>query len=288
MRLLQVYLPVPAARWAEKRAAAHVRVPAGMTHAVVFANGVRCEWFVPDASPEDQALLYMHGGGFVFGMSSRHRALVACLAQKMHVRVLMVDYRVAPEHPFPAALDDCVTAYRWLLQQGLRAQNVVIAGDSAGGNLTLTTLMKLRDAGDPMPAAAACLSPVANFAENARLSTSFRDPLLHPKAASFYNKSYVADSDAHNPLISPVFGDWSGLPPLLIHAGEDEALRDDAVRVETLAKEAGVDARLEIYPQMWHVWQLYLAMPQAAQSLDAIAQFLTAHLELAAAQPHTA
>jgi monoterpene epsilon-lactone hydrolase len=196
------------------------------------------------------------------------------------MRILMVDYRTAPNYPFPAALDDCVAAYLWLLNQGVVAQNIVVAGDSAGGNLTITMLMKLRDSGNSLPAAAACLSPVTDLTPKDHLRKGFKDPLLSPKAIKFYNQSYVGNDDAHDPLISPVFGDLRGLPPLLVHAGEDEILRDDAVRIASLAKSVGVDVRLEIYPRMWHVWQLNLALPQAIQSLDDIAHFLKAHLAL--------
>lgn len=284
-RFLQAYVPLAVVRWAEKHAAAHVRLPADFTHEVITANGVRCEWFIQHHSPRDQVLLYLHGGGFVYGMTSLHRDMVVHLARTLGLRALMVDYRLAPDHPFPVPLDDCVTTYRWLLKQGFAAHNIVIAGDSAGGNLTLTTLMKLRDSGDPLPAAAACLSPVANLAERGDWLKKFRDPLLHPKAMRFFNRSYVAHTDARNPLISPVFGDWHGLPPLLVHAGEDEILREDAVRVAELARTAGVEVRLEVYPRMWHVWQLFLAVPQAVQSLADIAQFLKSHLGLVTPQP---
>jgi len=145
----------------------------------------------PQNSPNDQALLYLHGGGFVFGLTPPHLEMLAYLAQKMGVRILAVDYRVAPDHPFPAPLDDCATAYRWLLKQGFSAQNLVVAGDSAGGNLTITMMMKLRDGGEPLPAAAACLSPVANFSDRGSPPTGFSDPLLPPKVVSFYNRSYV-------------------------------------------------------------------------------------------------
>jgi acetyl esterase/lipase len=273
------------ARWAEKRASTRVRVPVDLMHEVVSAGSVRCEWFIPQNSPKAPVLLYLHGGGFVYGLTSLHRDMVVCLARKLGLRTLMVDYRLAPDHPFPAALDDCVTAYRWLLAQGIAAQDIVVAGDSAGGNLTLTLLMKLRDSGDPLPAAAACLSPVANLTERSSPAKEFQDPLLHPKAGKLYRTSYVAQHDARDPLISPVFGDWQGLPPLLVHAGEDEILRDDAVRVEALARAAGVDVRLEIYPRMWHVWQLYLSLPQAVHSLDDIARFLKSHLRPAARPP---
>jgi acetyl esterase/lipase len=196
----------------------------------------------------------------------------------MNARALMVDYRLAPEHPFPAALDDCATAYRWLLAQGVDAASIALAGDSAGGNLTLTTLMLLRDQGDPLPAAAACLSPATDLSTRGDFATDFRDPLLHPKASAWYRRSYVAQGDPSNPLISPVYGEWAGLPPLLIHAGEEEILRDDAERAAALARAAGVDVELAIYPRMWHVWQLYPALPDAQHSLTAIAAFLTARM----------
>jgi acetyl esterase/lipase len=208
----------------------------------------------------------------------------AYLAQNMGMRILMVDYRLAPDYPFPAALDDCITAYYWLLKQGILAQNIVVAGDSAGGNLTVRMLMKLRDSGNSLPAAAACLSPVTDLTIKDNLRKGFNDPLLPPKAVKFYTQSYVGHNDAHDPLISPVFGNLRGLPPLLVHVGEDEILRDDAVRIASLAKSVDVDVRLEIYPRMWHVWQLYLTLPQAIQSLDDIAQFLKAHLGLVTRQ----
>ena len=281
LRLIQVYVPLKAARWAEARGTAAVRPRDGITHTAISAGGVRCEWFVPAGSPENRVLLYLHGGGFIFGMSSRHRAMVSNLALKMGTRALMVDYRLAPANPFPAPLDDCVGAYRWLLQQGIPAQNLAIAGDSAGGNLTLATLMQLRDDGDPLPAAAACLSPVADLSRTGNDATGVSDPLLHPKAMQKYRSAYVAQQDSRNPLISPVFGDWRALPPLLLHAGEDEVLRADAVRVAELASAAGVAVRLEVFPRMWHVWQLYSSLPQAEQSLCDIAQFLNAHMQAA-------
>jgi epsilon-lactone hydrolase len=284
-RFMQTYLPLPAAHWLLKLGMAHVRLDFDVTHEAISADGVPCEWVDPPNSPKNKVLLYLHGGGFVFGLTPPHLQMGAYLAKKMNAPILMVDYRLAPEYPFPAALHDCVTAYRWLLKQGTPAANIVVAGDSAGGNLTITLLMKLRDDGDPLPAAAACLSPVTDLANQDTLHPRLKDPVLPPAAVRFYNKAYVAHNDARDPLISPVFGNLRGLPPLLVHAGEDEILRDDAVRIASLAKSADVDVRLEIYPRMWHVWQLYLALPQAIQSLDDIAQFLKTHLGAVTQQP---
>jgi epsilon-lactone hydrolase len=285
IRLMQAYLPFPVACWLIRQGMARVRPAAGITREVVSAGGVQCEWLRPLGGANDRVLLYLHGGGFVFGLTPLHLQMVTYLAQQMGMSALLVDYRLAPGHPFPAALDDCVTVYRWLGRQAIAAQDTVIAGDSAGGNLTIASLMTLRDRGEPLPAAAACLSPVADLSAKGAPPPDFRDPLLHPRAMRRYNESYVAHHNARDPLISPVFGDWHGLPPLLVHAGEDEVLRDDAVRIEELARAAGVDVRLAIYPRMWHVWQLNLALPQAIHSLDDIAQFLGSRLAPVTSQP---
>jgi acetyl esterase/lipase len=279
VRFMQTKLPLPVAHWLLKQSVARLRLGDGVTRETVSADGVSCEWLIPQSSPTDQVLLYLHGGGFVFGLTPPHLQMGAYLAQKMSLRILMVDYRLAPQHPFPATLDDCARAYGWLIKLGISAQNIVVAGDSAGGNLTLTLLLKLRDRGEPLPAAAVCLSPVTDLTQD-KIHPGYRDPLLPTQAMQFYTRSYVGNNDAHNPFISPVFGDLRGLPPLLIHAGEDEILRDDAVRIEELARTAKVDVRLEIYSRMWHVWQLNLALPQAVQSLDDIAHFLRAHIGL--------
>ncbi len=278
LRSVQTLIPLPAAQWLLKIGRARVRLGAGVIREAVTADGVPCEWILAHHSPTAPVLLYLHGGGFVFGLTPPHLQMGAHLAKEMGLRVLMVDYRTAPDHPFPAALDDCERAYLWLLNQGISARNLVVAGDSAGGNLTLSLLMKLRDGGHPLPAAAACLSPVTDLTPQANRSRGSKDPLLSPQAVKFYNQSYVGNQDARNPLISPVFGHLRGLPPLLVHAGEDEILREDAVRISRLAEAHGVDVRLEVYPRMWHVWQLNLGLPQAIQSLDDIAQFLRLHL----------
>lgn len=279
IRFMQSWMPLPVAGWLLKRSMTRVHLSASVRHEAISANGVPCVSITPHGNLPGRVFLYLHGGGFVFGLTPLHLHMGAYLAQKMSVQVLMVDYRLAPYHPFPAALDDCVTAYTWLLEQGFSAQDIVMAGDSAGGNLTITSMMKLRDAGFPLPAAAACLSPVIDLTKKDLSITEFEDPLLPPKAIKLYTESYVGENDAHDPLISPAFGNLHHLPPLLVHVGEDEILRDDAVRLASLAEAAGVDVKVEIYPRMWHVWQLYLTLPQALQSLDEIAGFLASHLE---------
>lgn len=282
IRFMQAYMPLRASRWLLRLSVRRLQLEAGVRRKQVLANGVACQWIIPQGVAEGRVLLYLHGGGFVLGVTHLHIQMVATLAKKMALRALMVDYRLAPEHPYPAALDDCVAAYCWLLKQGVAAQDIVLAGDSAGGNLTLTSLLKLRDRGDPLPAAAACLSPVADFSNSNIPPPGYKDPLIPSRVGEFYKNSYVGQHDVHDPLLSPIYGDLHGLPPLLVHAGEDELLRQDALRITDRAKSAGVEARVEIYPRMWHVWQIYLDLPQALQSLDDIAGFLKAHLGVGA------
>jgi acetyl esterase/lipase len=271
-------MPLRAANWLMRKAVARLQLDAPVTRESVLADGVPCEWIIPPNSPKNRVLLYLHGGGFVFGLSPQHLQMGAYLAQKMGVRILMVDYRLAPQYPFPAALEDCTIAYNWLLKQHISSQRIVIAGDSAGGNLTITLLIKLCGEAKPLPAAAACLSPVTDMTNRDKAYQAFKDPLLPPKAIKRYTRSYLGKNDARNPLISPVYGNLRGFPPLMLHAGEDEILREDAIRIASLAESAGVDVHLEIFARMWHVWQLNLSLPQATQSLGEIADFLKAHL----------
>ncbi len=278
-RVVSAYLPLGLANWLIRQGARRVKLPPGVERAAVEADGVRCVWLLPPNAHADRVLLYLHGGGFVFGLSAQHLAMVAELTLQLGIRALLPDYRLAPHHPWPAALEDCLTVYRWLLRQGYPAQRIVVAGDSAGGNLTITLAMALRDAGEPLPAALACLSPVGDLSSSEERGRTFVDPVLHPRAIRRFNRSYIDGHDARHPLISPVFGDWHGLPPLLIHAGENELLREDAERMARAAQQAGAEVELAIYPRMWHVWQLNLELPQARDSLEKIAAFLRQHLE---------
>jgi monoterpene epsilon-lactone hydrolase len=257
-----------------------VTLPAGVRREVIDADGVPGEWLIPEQGSQAHVLLYLHGGGFVFGWTNMHRKMVSHLAQQMGMRALAVDYRLAPKHPFPAALDDCVTAYQWLLKQGFAPERIAIAGDSAGGTLTLTSLLKLRADGMPLPAAGVCLSPATDLATPQDAS---HDLLLHPRAVDYFMRSYIADHDPRDPLLSPVYADLGGLPPLLIHAGGDEFLRGDAERIAAQARQAGVDARLEVFPRMWHVFQLnYADLPQGEQALEDVSQFVRQHVGLVA------
>ncbi|MCM8746364.1 alpha/beta hydrolase [Thermomicrobium sp. CFH 73360] len=280
-RLLSAYLPLGIANWLIEQSTRRVILPPDIKREDLRIDSLRCVWLVPEGSRNDRMLLYLHGGGFVFGLSGQHLRMVAELARRSELRTLLVDYRLAPRHPWPAALEDCLAVYRWLLEQGLAPQHIVVAGDSAGGNLAITMVMALRDARIPLPAALACLSPVGDLTPRNQEGRVAGDAVLHPRAIRRFNRSYIADHDPRHPLISPLYGDWHGLPPLLIHAGEEELLREDAERIAAAARAAGVEVELAIFPRMWHVWQLNVELPQAQESLHAIARWLVEQLNSA-------
>ncbi len=254
----------------------------GIQLTAATAAGVPVEWLAPvgaGAAPVGAGaapvVLYLHGGGWVLGWYNSHRWLLGQIGLAAGCRALAVDYRLAPEHPFPAALNDCLGVYRWLVQQGTAPRQIVIAGDSAGGNLTLTTLLALRDAGDPLPAAGVCISPMTDLEGTGETFNRTTDPLLSAKFALDMARHYAGGQDARQPLISPVWGDLRGLPPLLVHVGADEILLSDAQRLEAAAHAAGVDARLRVWPAMWHVWHIFAPfLPEARQAVAEIGEFV--------------
>jgi monoterpene epsilon-lactone hydrolase len=250
-------------------------LPRGVTTRAAMADGVPVEWIEPAEVASQAVFLYLHGGGWILGWYPSHRNLVAHTCEAAACRAVAVDYRLAPEHPFPAALEDCVTAYRWLVANGTSPQRIVIAGDSAGGNLALATLMSLRDAGDPLPAAAVCLSPMTDLAGTGESFSRGRDALLTVESAMSMAKAYGGDQDPRSPLISPNYGNLAGLPPLLVQVGADEVLLSDSLRLAENAKAAGVDAELVVWPGMWHVWHTLVPyLPEAREAVEAIGAFV--------------
>lgn len=231
----------------------------------VEAGGVPAEWVVPPNATDTQ-ILYLHGGGYVLGSINTHRGLVSRIARAAEARGLVLDYRLAPEHPFPAAIEDAVAAYRFLLNEGAEPAQIAIAGDSAGGGLTLATLISLRDAGDPLPACAVTLSAwtdLANTGESRRTRADL-DPMDDPDSPPL-GDYYLDGVDPKHPLASPLYADLHGLPPLLMQVGTHETLHDDTIRLAEKAKAAGVDLTLEIDEGMIHVYQMYASMvPEAA------------------------
>jgi monoterpene epsilon-lactone hydrolase len=225
----------------------------------VSANDVKAEWITAPGVSADRAVLYLHGGGYVMGSLKTHRDLMGRISRAAQARVLGLDYRLAPEHPFPAAVDDAVSGYRFLLDQGLRPSRIAVAGDSAGGALTLATLVAARDAGLALPAAAVCMSPWVDL-EGTGESMKTRlhvDPIASPDGTRLLAQTYLAGKDPRTPLAAPLHADLKGLPPLLIQVGDHEALLDDSTRIADKARAARVKVTLEIWPEMIHVWQLF-------------------------------
>lgn len=239
------------------------------------------EWITSAAVSATKTILYLHGGGYVVGSLDTHRDVAARLGRAAGCRVLLVDYRLAPEHPHPAAVDDAVTAYRWLLAQGSRPADLALAGDSAGGGLTIATLVALRDAGVALPAAAVCFSPWVDMEGSGEsMTTVTTDPLLDRSLILHFARFYLGDGiDPRTPLAAPLHADLRGLPPLLIQASRDEVLRDDATRVAANARAAGVECELELTDEVPHVWQIFAGiLPEGQQALDRAGAFLMRRL----------
>jgi len=216
----------------------------------VNANGVEAEWITAKNAAPDRVILYLHGGGYVMGSIDTHRELVARLSKAAQARGLAIDYRLAPENPFPAAVDDSITAYRWLLAKGYKPERIVIAGDSAGGGLAVSTLLALRDLGAALPAAAVCISPWVDFEAEGESMTSraAQDPLVSREMILNLAKMYMGEKGSlREPLAAPINAYLNDLPPLFIQVGNSETLLDDSTRLADKAKEAGVDATLQIW-----------------------------------------
>ena len=245
----------------------------------VKAGEIPCEWVMaPDADP-DVRLLYIHGGGFVSGSGGFYLPLAAHISAAAKCAVLLVDYRLAPEHRFPAGLDDCVLSHDWMVANGpkgpSRARATFVAGDSAGGNLTLATLLALRDRKLPLPAGGIAISPTTDFTLVSESLQTVVDPIISARTMPIFRDDYLGATELSDPLASPVFGDYRGLPPILIQAGEHEMLRDDSIRVAQKALSDGATVTLEIWPGMFHVFQSHdPLLPEGRAAIDHIAEFM--------------
>jgi|RhiMethySRZTD1v2_1073278.scaffolds.fasta_scaffold223238_2 monoterpene epsilon-lactone hydrolase len=255
--------------------------PEGVAFTPVDANGVPAEWTVADDARDDVAIVYFHGGGYVMGSLNSHRGHCARISQVARARVLSIDYRLGPEHPHPAAVEDAVAAVRFARASGFAPKRTAVAGDSAGGGLTLATLLALRDAGDPAPAAGLCISPWTDLAltgETLRTKAA-EDPMVRGVDLQLMVDAYLAGQDAKHPLASPLYADFSGLPPLLIQVGSAEILLDDAVRVAERARAAGVAVELRVWQDMIHVWHAFAPiLPEGQQAVEEMAAFLEKQL----------
>ena len=243
----------------------------------VQADSVWVEWMIPPGASPDRTVLYLHGGGYVIGSPLDYRDMVPRIARAAEARALVVDYRLAPEHPHPAAVEDAVTAYRWLLANGARPEGIVVAGDSAGGGLTVATLVALRDQGVPLPAAGVCISPWVDMeASGESMDTNAEaDPLVNKELIAGMADAYLQGQDRRTPLAAPLYADLRGLPPLLIQVGTIETLLDDGRRLAERAQAAGVDVTYEAWPDMPHVWHWFGSfLPEAQQAIDRIGEFI--------------
>ena len=242
----------------------------------VSAPAAPAEWLRPPGAVAGRVVLYLHGGGYVIGSPRSHRHLAAAIASAAAASALLLDYRLAPEHPYPAAVDDATAAYRWLLDQGIAPQHLVIAGDSAGGGLTVATLLALREARVPLPAGGVCISPWVDLTcsgESYRTKAGV-DPIVGQAGVAEMAQAYLGTASPRTPLASPLFADLRGLPPLLIHVGSDEVLLDDAVQLAARAKAAGVETTIEVWERMIHVWHWFLPMlDEAHAAVETIGRF---------------
>lgn len=250
------------------------------------------EWLEPIAGIEAGApvrtLLYLHGGGYCFCSPKSHRTVVFGLATASGTRTFSLDYRLAPEHPFPAALDDALAAYRRLLADGVPPDSLVVAGDSAGGGLALALLVALRDAGDPLPAAGLLFSPWTDLAATGGTLTSNdgADPMFCGASIACVAQLYLGGTNPTNPYVSPLYAEFAGLPPLLIQASSTEVLLDDARRVAHRASVAGVKVQLEVWPKVPHAWQIFWPfLPEARRALKHAAAFAHEHARAHQVQP---
>ena len=247
----------------------------------VDAGGVPAEWSLAPGSDPTKVLMFLHGGGYCSGSIASHRGMVTRVGRAAGVRTLALNFRLAPEHPFPAALTDALAAYRFLLAQGIAPRHIAIGGDSAGGGLTLATMLSLRDAGKPLPGCAWLVSPWTDLAmTGASLADKADvDPLIQRVYLEELASAYLAGADAKAPLVSPLYADLSGLPPLLVQVGSAETLLDDAVRTVRRAGAADVPVSLEVWPHMIHAWHLWAAqVGDARQAIASAGAFMRTRL----------
>src|SRR5215471_1301432 len=243
---------------------------------------VRGEWLTPaKLIVPDSVLLYFHGGGYVSCSPRSHRPITAALSRLVGCRVFALDYRLAPEHPFPAAVEDAVEAFQWLVKSGIHPEQIALVGDSAGGGLAVATLLHLRDQGAALSAGAACISPWTDLSGDFTCTNQTSCAMFFPADGMAFARIYLNGASGRSPLASPILADLHGLPPLLIQAADSELLYDDAVRLNQKAKESGVESTLHFHKGLPHVWQMFVGVvPEANQALNEIADFISEKLPL--------
>ena len=264
-------------RLSYERVMANLPIDDDITTSRVGANGVPSEWISAPESASERVILYLHGGGYVIGSVRTHRALVAHLARAAKSRVLALDYRLAPESLFPSPVEDAVSGYRWLLNQGIAPEKISIAGDSAGGGLVISTLVALKNVGEPLPSAGVCISPWVDMEASGESysSNAEADPSVSRSRILKMAETYMDGKNPRAPLASPIYADLSGLPPLLIQVGGIEVLLDDSNMLKSAAETANVSVVMEIWDHMPHVWHHYAPiLPEAREAIGNIGEFL--------------
>ncbi|MCK9304640.1 MAG: alpha/beta hydrolase [Bacteroidales bacterium] len=265
----------------EKGAGKYSRIPRDITISEQFIEGIKSEWLIPKDSNTNKVILYVHGGGYVSGSCSDHRGLISKFARNTGVQNLIFEYRLAPEHPFPAALDDSVKIYKWLLSSGFKPENILIAGESAGGGLCLATLLALKERNIPMPIAGVAISPWTDLicsSESYKTKNKLSPAPLN--SWTVFSNYYVGDNKADNPLISPLYGDLNGLPSIFINAGEDDELFEDGEKFYLKSKEAGVDIQFRAGKGMLHCYPLLAPMfREATEAMAEIVDFVKKKLK---------
>ena len=280
---------IPRFREECEESARRAKIPDGVQVSPVaiagLPEGLSAEWIRPlatvrDPAGNDPAIFYTHGGGYVSGSCNDHRAFVAKMVKWSGIGALLFEYRLAPEHPYPAALEDTLAAYRWLLAQGVSASRIAMAGESAGGGLCLATLLALRDLGIPLPAAAVAMSPMTDLKLTGESHRTKASVCLSPEGmATVCSRYYVGENDPALPWISPLYGDLYGLPPILVYVGENEIWLDDSTRFAAKAQAAGVDVTLRVGEGMIHGYPLLAPLfPEASQAMDEICAFIKTRL----------
>ena len=245
-------------------------------------GNIAAEWLRPVGTTDNRAVLYLHGGACTMGSCTTHRALASRIAIASQTPALLPEFRLAPEYPFPAALEDGVAIYRWLIEQGISPQKMVVAGDSSGGGLAIALTVLLRDKNVPLPAAITCLSPWADLELTGEsLATRAQvDPMCSLEESQYHAVHYIGKHDARAPLVSPIYADLHGLPPILIQVGDREILLSDAIRLTERARKDGVDAEMEVWDGMWHVWHLFARyVPEGQRAIDKIGAFIRKYLD---------
>jgi len=258
-------------------------LPEGITVKPERVGNVGVEWISHRDSESDSVIFYIHGGGYVSGNLALSRYFIAQFIQRMKIPFLIVDYGLAPEHPFPQGLNDTTSLYEWLLNtRGVQSDHIVFFGESAGGGLVLSTLVNLRKKNLDLPAAAVCLSPWTDLAGtgDSMISKVDIDPSLTPEETRFLAKQYVGDNDPKNPLISPLYAELHRLPPLFIQVGTAELILDDSLRLAEKAKNEGVEVTLDVWKDMPHVFTIYFQYaPESRQGINRICEFITQYIE---------